>query len=77
MEKRIIVTGSQTSAIKAKRLLEKSGIRARVVRPTSVSSDGCRFGVEILLSSVPTALSLLGEARIGYSDIIKSNMSFD
>ena len=72
MEGRIIVTGSQTSAIKAKRLLEKSGIWARVVRPLSVSKDGCKFGIEITMQELPYALSVLGEARISYSDIIKS-----
>ena len=72
MEGRIIVTGSQTSAIKAKRLLEKSGIRARVVRPLSVSKDGCKFGIEITMQELPYALSVLGEVRISYSDIIKS-----
>ncbi|MGN1095346.1 MAG: putative Se/S carrier-like protein [Eubacteriales bacterium] len=72
MEQRIIVTGSQTSALKAKRLLENSGIRARVVRPPSYSEDGCRYGIEINLINIPQALSLLGEARMSFLDIIKS-----
>lgn len=70
MELRIIVTGSQTSAIKAKRHLEKGGIIAQVVRAPKYA-DGCRFGIEILFSQMPHAIALLGEARIEYTEIIK------
>jgi hypothetical protein len=71
MELRIIVTGSQTSAIKAKRHLENSGIIAQIVRAPKYA-EGCRFGIEILLSELPRAISLLGDARIEYTEIIKS-----
>ena len=70
MELRIIVTGSQTSAIKAKQLLEKHGLIAQVVRAPKYA-DGCRFGVEVLLSLVPRTISLLSEARINYSEITR------
>jgi hypothetical protein len=71
MELRIIVTGSQTSAIKAKRHLENSGIIAQIVRAPKYA-EGCRFGIEILLSELPRAISLLHDARIEYTEIIKS-----
>ncbi len=71
MEMRLIVTGSQTSAIKAKRLLEKDGLIAQVVRAPNYA-EGCRFGIEILLADLPHTLSLLGEARIDYKEIIKT-----
>ena len=70
MEFRIIVTGSQTSAIKAKQLLEKHGIMAQVARAPTYA-EGCRYGVEIPLSSVPRAISLLNKARINYAEIIR------
>lgn len=70
MEFRIIVTGSQTSAIKAKQLLESRGIIAQVVRAPKYA-EGCRFGVEVLLSAVPRTVSLLSEARINYSEIVR------
>ena len=71
MELRIIVTGSQTSAIKAKRHLEKDGIIAQVVRAPKYSG-GCRFGIEILLADLPHTIALLGEARIEYTEILKA-----
>ena len=71
MEQRIIVTGSQTSAIKAKRHLEEGGVTAQVVRAPKYA-EGCRFGTEILLSDLPRAIALLGDARIEYTEIIKS-----
>lgn len=70
MEFRIIVTGSQTSAIKAKQLLEKHGIITQIVRAPNYT-EGCRYGVEIPLSSVPRAISLFGEARINYAEITR------
>lgn len=71
METRIIVTGSQTSAIKARRHLESNGIKAKVVRAPKNPNESCRFGVEVSLSFVPRAKLLFDEARINYSDIIK------
>ncbi len=71
METRIIITGSQTSAIKARRHLESNGIRAKIVRAPKDPNEGCRFGAEIGLAFVPRAKSLLDEANIYYSDIIK------
>lgn len=71
MEKRIIVTGSQTIAIKARRELEKNGISSNVVRAPSMSNEGCRFGVEVSLGDVPKAVSVLNRAGISYYNIIK------
>ena len=69
MEKRIIVIGSQTSAIKAVRLLENTGITVRIVRAPKVRSQGCRFGVEVSLRDLSFALSRLSSAHIDYSEI--------
>ena len=73
MELRIIVTGSQTSAVKAKRHLEKGGIIAQVVRAPKYA-EGCRFGIEVLLSDLPHTIALLGEARIEYTEILKTKI---
>lgn len=70
MEKRIIVTGSQTSAIKAMRLLEKEGIFSKTVRAPKSPTKGCRFGVEVSFYHLARATSLLDRARINYSDIV-------
>lgn len=71
MEFRIIVTGSQTSAIKAEHLLESNGIRAQVIRAPKYA-EGCRFGIEIAPAYLPRALTILSEARINYSEITRS-----
>ena len=71
MEFRIIVTGSQTSAIKAEHLLQNNGIAAQVVRAPKYT-EGCRFGVEITLAYLPRALAILSEARINYSEIARA-----
>lgn len=71
MEKRIIVTGSQTSAIKARRDLELNGIAANVVRVPSRSNEGCRFGVEVSLGALAKAVSALNSSDISYYNIIK------
>ncbi|MBE6654520.1 MAG: DUF3343 domain-containing protein [Ruminococcaceae bacterium] len=71
MEKRIIITGSQTSAVKAARLLEKEGIAARIVRAPKERAHGCRFGVEVSFYHLARAASLLEIAQIDYSDIVR------
>ncbi len=71
MEKRIIVTGSQTSAIKAVRLLQKEGIAAKTVRAPKEAAKGCRFGVEVSFYHLARAASLLERAQIDYSDIVR------
>ncbi len=69
MEKRIIVTGSQTSAIKAVRLLESKGVHARTARAAKDPSKGCRFGAQVSFKDLSLAMSLLSGAGINYSEI--------
>ncbi len=66
-----VIRGSQTSAIKARRELEQNSISSNVVRAPSMSSEGCRFGVEVSLGAVPKAVSVLNRSGINYYNIVK------
>ncbi len=62
---RTIVIGSVTYAQKAKRLLLRSNIRARIVKNTSAEKEeGCAYGVEVPESLYLDALSCLRQAGI-------------
>lgn len=61
----IIVLRSVTFAIRAKRLLESNGIRARVVKPEPTSAErGCAYGVSVTSHLADPALTLLRQNRI-------------
>ena len=71
MEKRIITLNSQTTAIRAQRLISKNGIAAKVIKLSpSQTKKGCGHGVEISGKDVKTATSILYYSGIRYSDII-------
>ena len=61
----IITLRSVTFAIRAKRLLEANGIRARVVKPEPTSAEhGCAYGVSVMSHLADSALVLLRQNRI-------------
>lgn len=58
----ILLLRSVTYAMKAKRLLEARGIKAKVVKPTPSSSEhGCAYGVSVTSRFADSALMLLKE----------------
>ena len=63
-----ITVSSQTNAIKAKRILERNGIRSDLVKIDASKSDaGCTHGLRILNSDYFSAISILRNAELVYS----------
>ncbi len=62
-----IIIGSVTYAIKAKKELEKRGIRARVVKAAQKGVSGCSYAVEIDQSDRFRVYASLDELGISYT----------
>ena len=68
MDSTIITVGSVTYAIKAKKLLERSGIKAQLVKVEShKSSKGCNYGIKITSALFFDTVALLRNKGIDYS----------
>lgn len=71
METRTLTMTSQTIAMKAKRLLEKNGIYARIVRPSpSLTPKGCAFGLQIDERLLSGAIKYLEKNELPYGEIL-------
>lgn len=71
MNRRVITINSPTMAIKAARLLNRKGIKAKTVKLLPGQSPrGCSAGVEIEFFKVNAALDILAEAGISYGGIV-------
>jgi hypothetical protein len=67
LKKIILTVGSATYAVKARRLLEKEKITARVIKTESVDkSSGCIHGVEIPYSDFLMCVMILKNHGIEY-----------
>ena len=63
----IITVGSVTYAIKAKRILEREGVNASLVKIDSSKNDnGCTHGIKIYESHLYDAVSILKRMGIEY-----------
>lgn len=62
-----ITVGSVTYAMKARRLLLHSGIKARLVKLLSEASGGCTHGIVIPSSRFFDAVVILKREQISYS----------
>lgn len=72
MDERVITVTSQTIAIKAQRLLRKSGIKCKIVRPSPRQTPrGCTWGIQIDVFSVNNAIYLLEDAQIPFGEVIR------
>ena len=68
MNTTIITVGSVTYAIKVKKLLERSGIKSKLIKvESSASSKGCTYGIKISTSLFYDAVSMLRNQGIDYS----------
>ena len=68
MNTTIITVGSVTYAIKVKKLLERSGIRSKLIKvESSTSPIGCTYGIKIESSLFYDAVALLRNQGIDYS----------
>jgi hypothetical protein len=57
--------------MKAKRLLEKNGIYARIVRPSpNLTSKGCTFGLQIDERLLAGAVKYLEQSEIPYGEVL-------
>ena len=67
----LILCRSLTSAQKAARVLQNSGIFAAVTKaPQSARHDGCGYGVKIAERHSEMALELLGKAGVSVRGVI-------
>ena len=65
---RVIITfGSVTYALKARKLLSKSGINAKLVKVSAEYTRGCTHGVEIPDDAFFDSINVLKNAGIDYS----------
>ena len=63
-----ITVGSVTYAIKVKKLLERAGIRSRLINvDASVTENGCTYGINIDSSMLYDAVVILKGNGISYS----------
>ena len=64
----IITLGSMTLAIKAKKLLSKNGINAKLVKPVaSQTSNGCSYGIEVGPNDFYSSIVILKSKNMEYS----------
>ena len=62
-----IKVSSITYAIKAKKLFERAGIKASLIKDSSGGANGCTYGVTIYSSFFYDAVSILKNYGIEYS----------
>lgn len=67
MKSILITVGSITKAIKAKNILLRSGIHAKLTKlDGNLSVGGCTHGIQILESELYSAAKALRQANINY-----------
>ena len=68
MDKTVLVIGSVTYAIKARRVLSRAGIQSKVIK-TDVTdkNSSCTHGIEITANDLYSAVVALKNAGISYS----------
>ncbi len=70
-DRRILTMTSQTLAIKAKRVLFRSGISVKIVRPSpSMTPHGCSYGLETDVFSISRVIDILEENRVPFGEIL-------
>ena len=68
LENTTLILGSVTYAVKARRLLARSGINARLIKLSGKeTADGCSHGIELASSRFFEAVVILKENGIAYS----------
>jgi len=60
--------GSVTYAIKVKKLLERSGVKSKLIKvDSSKSKSGCTYGIQLESVRFYDAISILKKSGISYS----------
>ncbi len=71
MERRILTMPSQTLAMKAKRVLFREGISAKLVRPSpKLTPRGCSVGLEMDSYQLSRAIDILENDQIPIGEIL-------
>lgn len=72
MKKDIITIPTVTMALKAKKLLARQGVKARVINISGTQSkNGCAYGIEFDSSHYFSVVSILKNAEIPYKHLKK------
>ncbi len=68
MRTTVVTVGSVTYAIKAKKLLTREGLTAKLVKTdASKTAHGCAYGIEFPTKDFYTAVSVLRSAGVYYT----------
>ena len=68
MKNAILAVGTMTNALKARKLLQKSNVRSKLIKLDSTKTlTGCSYGLEIFERDLYSAFSILRDAEISYS----------
>lgn len=74
MRKCVLTTGSQTYAIKGRKLLASMGIGARLVRLNAkTAAKGCAYGIEIDCAFSPEAAGAMRREGIPFTGIAEGS----
>lgn len=68
MNKTTITVGSVTYAIKVRKLLERAGVKSKLIKvDSSKTKSGCTYGIELQSSFFYDAVNVLKNNGISYS----------
>ena len=72
MKKCIIAISSINHAMRGEKVFNSYSIKCRIVKlQPEATKKGCAYGLEINCKDMPTAISLLNNAGISYSEIVR------
>ena len=72
MDTRVLTFTSQTIAMKAQRMLQRNGIRCKIVRPSPKQTPrGCTWGIGLDVYDVNSAVYVLENAQIPFGEVIR------
>lgn len=72
MKKCIIAISSVNHALRSEKILEAYSLRCRIIKlQPNATKKGCAYGLEINCKDLSNALSLLTNAGISYSEIVR------
>ena len=66
MEPCILIVGTVTRALAARRLLSSAHIQARMVKTASSRGGGCAYALAIAAADMPRATAILEENKISF-----------
>lgn len=72
MKKCIIAISSVNHALRSEKYLSSYSLHSRIIKlQPNATKKGCAYGLEINCKDLPAALSLLNNAGISYSEIVR------